>query len=202
MQKKKGKHGSSRPFSEINKQINDNYSEIQRETTKAIIDRLGLGTEKPALVEDGCQTEGKFIQKSKVQEIKMKLFDITEAYKKLLLESTQDKETLEVKEVVIEKKKASLKRKKSDLKETLGMLTGAKMKVGELETIIENMSDDIGNKVVKIEELVKVEIKLQEVAVGSDKKIVELEVEVKTVEDKCVWFQHEVKMVKEESIVI
>lgn len=61
---------------------------------------------------------------------------------------------------MIEKKKASLKRKKSDLKETLGMLTGAKMKVGELETIIENMSDDIGNKVVKIEELVKVEIKL------------------------------------------
>ena len=45
------------PFREIKKQIDDNYCEIQRNTTKAVIARLGLGTKKPVYDEKEAMTD-------------------------------------------------------------------------------------------------------------------------------------------------
>ena len=60
-------------FDDIKNQIEANYNEIQKETCRHVIKRLGLGTGVAQTVSIKCQTEEEYVHKSVYNELDMEL---------------------------------------------------------------------------------------------------------------------------------
>ena len=71
------------PFTAFKDQISVNYKELQKNTTKMIIKRLGLGTVKPDYADGIAQTSEDYVDPNLLSQCRAELWDKETAFDKL-----------------------------------------------------------------------------------------------------------------------